>query len=174
MSLRYIGGAEVQFHSFLTSSLDRCEWLTPALAALPLAKNPGTRWIWNWLIPRIGLNVVKKRKTLTRTGIWTSDHPAYSTFAIPPVLVRLCHSLYYSLNIIWAIMEDNIDGLCGTQRGKEKYTGRELMGKPEGKRPLGIPRSRWKHSTHWTHTAVSNHPICLLRHFPNSYQHSLE
>jgi len=56
--------------------------------------------------------------------------------------------LYYSPNIIWVIKEDDIDGVCGTQRGKEKYTGRDLMWKTEGKRPLGIPRCRWEQSTH--------------------------
>jgi hypothetical protein len=36
-----------------------------------------------------------------------------------------------------------VGGTCGTHgRGEEVY--RVLMGKPEGKRPLGRPRRRWE------------------------------
>jgi hypothetical protein len=56
--------------------------------------------------------------------------------------------LYYSPNITWVIKDDDSDGVCGTHRRKEKYAGRDLMGKPEGKRLLGIPRYRWEQSTH--------------------------
>jgi len=63
------------------------------------------------------------------------------------VLLWLCHDLYYSPNIIWVIKQDSIEGACGTQRGKEKYPGRDLMEKTEGKRPFGILGCRWEQST---------------------------
>jgi hypothetical protein len=34
-------------------------------------------------------------------------------------------------------------GACGT-RGEERNVYKVLMGKPEGKRPLGRPRRRWE------------------------------
>jgi hypothetical protein len=34
-------------------------------------------------------------------------------------------------------------GTCGT-RGEGRIVYRVLVGKPEGKRPLGRPRSRWE------------------------------
>jgi len=36
-------------------------------------------------------------------------------------------------------------GACGTYGGRERVH-RVLMGKPEGKRPLGRPRRRWEDS----------------------------
>jgi hypothetical protein len=34
-------------------------------------------------------------------------------------------------------------GTCGTNGGEKKNMYRLLVGKPEGKRPLGRPRRRW-------------------------------
>jgi len=47
---------------------------------------------------------------------------------------------YYSDN---QIKEDEIGGACST-RGKDEKVCSILVGKPEGKRPLGRPRCRWK------------------------------
>jgi hypothetical protein len=35
----------------------------------------------------------------------------------------------------------------GARRGEERGVHRVLVGKPEGKRPLGIPRRRWEDNT---------------------------
>ena len=35
-------------------------------------------------------------------------------------------------------------GACGAYGGGERCVHRVLVGKPEGKRPLGRPRRRWK------------------------------
>jgi hypothetical protein len=40
------------------------------------------------------------------------------------------------------VEEDEMGGSCGTN-GEKRNTYRLLMGKPEGKRPLGRPRRRW-------------------------------
>jgi hypothetical protein len=39
-------------------------------------------------------------------------------------------------------VEDEVGGTCGTN-GREEVVYRLLVGKPEGKRPLGRPRRRW-------------------------------
>jgi len=39
-------------------------------------------------------------------------------------------------------------GACSAYGGEERYT-RVLVGKPEGKRPLGRPRRRWKNIIGW-------------------------
>jgi hypothetical protein len=50
------------------------------------------------------------------------------------------HNLYSSSSII-RIEEDEVGGTCGTN-GRERNVYRLLVGKPEGKRPLGRPRYR--------------------------------
>jgi hypothetical protein len=40
------------------------------------------------------------------------------------------------------VKEDQIDRVCSTN-GAKRNAYRILAGKPEGKRPLGIPRHRW-------------------------------
>jgi len=37
-----------------------------------------------------------------------------------------------------------MDGACSMYVGKERCRHGFLVGKPEGKRPLGRPRSRWE------------------------------
>ena len=39
-----------------------------------------------------------------------------------------------------------MDGACGTFGGEERCI-QGLVGKPEGKRPLGRPRRRWEYNT---------------------------
>jgi hypothetical protein len=36
-----------------------------------------------------------------------------------------------------------VGGTCGTNMGEKRNVYRLLVGKPEGKRPLGRPRRRW-------------------------------
>jgi hypothetical protein len=54
------------------------------------------------------------------------------------------HNLYSSPNIIRMIQvkEDAMARPCSTNGG-EKECIRILVGKPEGKRPLGTPRRKW-------------------------------
>ena len=42
------------------------------------------------------------------------------------------------------IEKNEMGGTCGAYAGEERGVHRVLVGKPEGKRPLGIPRSRWE------------------------------
>jgi hypothetical protein len=60
--------------------------------------------------------------------------------------------------------EDEVGGTCGTHGGGERCL-QVLVGRPEGKRPLGRPRSRWEDNikmdlreigidgTNWIHLA---------------------
>jgi hypothetical protein len=53
------------------------------------------------------------------------------------------HDFYSSPSIIRIIVvEDEMGGPCSTN-GEKRNAYRLLVGKPEGKRPLGIPRGRW-------------------------------
>jgi hypothetical protein len=47
---------------------------------------------------------------------------------------------YYSCD---KFKEDEVDGTCG-EYGAKRNAYRDLVGKPEGKKPLGRPRLRWK------------------------------
>jgi hypothetical protein len=40
-------------------------------------------------------------------------------------------------------MEDEMNGMCSTQRVDEKCIKKNLVRKSEGKTPLGRPRYRW-------------------------------
>jgi hypothetical protein len=54
------------------------------------------------------------------------------------------HTLYSSPDIISQVKANAVGGACGTHgRGEKMY--KVLVGKPEGKRPLGRPRRRWEH-----------------------------
>jgi hypothetical protein len=54
------------------------------------------------------------------------------------------HSLYPSTNIIRVINLRSMRWSGHVVRiGKKRNTDRILVGKPEGKRPLGTPRLRW-------------------------------
>jgi hypothetical protein len=53
------------------------------------------------------------------------------------------HILYSSLNIIRQIKSRRMRWV-GHRVGEERNVYRVLMGKPEGKRPLGRPRRRWE------------------------------
>ena len=52
--------------------------------------------------------------------------------------------LYASPNIVWVIKSRRMRGAGHVARmGEERGVYRVLVGKPEGKRPLGRPRLRW-------------------------------
>jgi len=54
------------------------------------------------------------------------------------------NDLYSSPNIVW-VMKSRIMRWAGhvTRMGEERGVYRVLVGKPEGRRPLGRPRRRW-------------------------------
>jgi hypothetical protein len=52
------------------------------------------------------------------------------------------HTFFLHLGIIFQVKEDEMDRACSTNVEK-RNTYRILVGKPEGKRPLGRPRRRW-------------------------------
>ena len=56
------------------------------------------------------------------------------------------NDLYSSSNIVWAIKSRimRCAGNVARLRGEERCIYRILVGKLEGKRPLGIPSRRWK------------------------------
>jgi hypothetical protein len=51
------------------------------------------------------------------------------------------HNLYSS-STNYLVKEDEIDRTCSTH-GEKRNAYRILVGRPEGKRPLGGPRRRW-------------------------------
>jgi hypothetical protein len=46
----------------------------------------------------------------------------------------------------WLTEKNDMGGACSTYGGEERGVYRVLVGKPEGKRPLGRPRSRWENN----------------------------
>jgi hypothetical protein len=63
------------------------------------------------------------------------DFQSYCGGIYPPSLFT--HIIYIYIE------EDEVGGTCGTNGEKRKNVYRLLVGKPEGKRPLGRPRRRW-------------------------------
>jgi len=54
------------------------------------------------------------------------------------------NDLYSSLNIVWVIKSRRMRWAGHvTRMGEERGVYRVLVGKPEGRRPLGRPRHRW-------------------------------
>jgi hypothetical protein len=53
------------------------------------------------------------------------------------------HNLYSPPNIVRMIKEVEMGRICGTY-GEGRGVYRVLIGKPEGKRPLGRPKHRWE------------------------------
>jgi hypothetical protein len=53
------------------------------------------------------------------------------------------HDLYCSPNIVRVIKSGRMRWACSAD-GEESGVYRVLVGKPEGKRPLGRPRLRWE------------------------------
>ena len=71
----FIGSVEAQFHSFFTSSLNGGQWLTSGPGCFTLMKELHTHRIWGIVGSRAGLDVLKNRKLISRTGIRTQDRP---------------------------------------------------------------------------------------------------
>jgi hypothetical protein len=51
--------------------------------------------------------------------------------------------LFTKYNYNYHVEEDEMGRACSTN-GEKKHAYRILVGKPEGKRPLGRPRHRWE------------------------------
>jgi hypothetical protein len=64
-------GMKVQLHTFLISTLNGGEWCTP-LPLYPRKRTPGALWIRDWVVPKVGLGVVTKRKIHASVGNKTS------------------------------------------------------------------------------------------------------
>ena len=57
----------------------------------------------------------------------------------------MLHALYSSPNILGILNRDDWNGQGNIAHVKQTRNAyRVLVGKPEGKRPLGMPRCRWK------------------------------
>lgn len=55
---------EVQLHSFLSSALDRSEWLASCFVCFtPLESAAGSHWRRDWMGPTASLDMITKRKT---------------------------------------------------------------------------------------------------------------
>jgi len=60
------------------------------------------------------------------------------------------NDLYCSPNIVWMIKSRRIRWPGHVARmGESRDACRDLVGKPEGKRPLGRPRRRWRIILRW-------------------------
>jgi hypothetical protein len=53
------------------------------------------------------------------------------------------HNLYSSPSIIRIVKSRRTDGRTCSTNGAKRNSYRILVGKPEGKKPLGRPRRRW-------------------------------
>jgi hypothetical protein len=63
------GGAEVQFHAFLTSTINKTEWSASRSGPLYYhRKNPPTHCLGEWVGPRAGLDSLDKRTELRFLG----------------------------------------------------------------------------------------------------------
>ena len=60
------------------------------------------------------------------------------------ILIVMCVLFYSSPNIVWMIKSIRMRWAGHVARmGEERGVYRVLVGKPEGKRPMGRPRRRW-------------------------------
>jgi hypothetical protein len=56
-------GVKLKLHAFLSLTLDGCEWPTPRSGLFNFGERaPGTDLIGDWMVPRLGLDAVAKRK----------------------------------------------------------------------------------------------------------------
>jgi hypothetical protein len=79
------GGLKVEIHAFLTSELDRGEWLASRLGRFtPRESVPrSNHWIGGWVGPWVGVDTVGKRKNPWLSWDSKLGHPAWS---LVPVL----------------------------------------------------------------------------------------
>jgi len=55
----------LKFHTFLNSAVDGDKWSDSRFGRIILGeKAPGVSWIWVWVYPTVGLDMVAKRKSL--------------------------------------------------------------------------------------------------------------
>jgi hypothetical protein len=72
---RRSGGAELQLHAFLTSTLDGGEWSALRTGCFtPRERALGTHRIGMWVVSRAGLDTVVKKKIQAPPGTRTPDH----------------------------------------------------------------------------------------------------
>jgi hypothetical protein len=79
--MKAYGGVDLQILIFLTSAVVRGEWSASRTGRFtPGERAPGTHWIGGCVVPRAGLDNVKKRKFLTLPGLVLRPlgHPAHS------------------------------------------------------------------------------------------------
>jgi hypothetical protein len=50
-----------------------------ASAALPQWQNPGTHWVGDWLGPRVGMDILERKKFLFLTGIKPGQFSPYDS-----------------------------------------------------------------------------------------------
>jgi hypothetical protein len=87
---RHVGGPEVQLNSFLTSVLDRGEWLTlcPTCLTSRERMTVPTEYVAG-LASKPVLKFWRSEISLSPTGIWTPDRLACSLVAIQTTLLQL-------------------------------------------------------------------------------------
>jgi len=79
-------------------------------------KKPGTHWIWAWVGPGDGVDILEKRKCLAAGGIWTPDPPADTLVTILTMLSQL-HNNIVSSNFIPGCWSGFFHGLHFRQCG---------------------------------------------------------
>jgi hypothetical protein len=113
---------EVQFQAYLTLHCMKLSSHLHRLVALPMENEPWVLTGWK--------NVGPKRDGVTRG--WRRLYN------------EEVHNLYYSPSVIRIIKSRRMRWAGHVARmGEKRNVYRLLLGKPEGKRPLGRPRRRW-------------------------------
>ena len=92
--------------------------------------------IYHWFIPHVPVS----------TGSWRCSYKmvSHSQFSCPVYCLQL-NDLYSLPNIVRAVKSRRMRWAGHVARmGEDSGVHRVLVGKPEGKRPLGRPRHRWE------------------------------
>jgi hypothetical protein len=98
--MKEYGGVDLYIQIFLTSALAAGEWS----ASRPCRFTPGTRCIGGWVGPRVGLDDVEKRKSLTLSGLELRILGRYTDCAITAPLksaepIKFEDALYHSVRV---------------------------------------------------------------------------
>jgi len=80
--MKTYGGVEVQLRAFLTSAVDGGDWSVSCLSCF----TPSTHWIGGWVILRISLDSVAKRKIHCT---YQELNPGCSVLTIVTILAEL-------------------------------------------------------------------------------------
>jgi hypothetical protein len=68
--MKAYGGVDVSIHIFLTSALTGGDWSASRLCRfIPGEGATSNHWIGGWVSPRVGLDNVENRKSLTLPGL---------------------------------------------------------------------------------------------------------